>query len=193
MTIVLIDCIVYYDKETKLTNIVTLFVSRGKMTDELDLELIRQLQKDGRARHVDLAKKLNVVEGTVRKRIRDLLENNIIKTIAAPNISKLGYNFIGFMALQVQVAKLRRIADLLGKKPNVCYLAFVTGRYDMIAIVITRSPEEFAHLIEKEISTIPGVVRLESFVNLETLKGGWPMVDTTQLLNRADISEPKEK
>ena len=193
MTIVLIDCIVYYDKETKLTNIVTLFVSRGKMTDELDLELIRQLQKDGRARHVDLAKKLNVVEGTVRKRIRDLLENNIIKTIAAPNISKLGYNFIGFMALQVQVAKLRRIADLLGKKPNVCYLAFVTGRYDMIAIVITRSPEEFAHLIEKEISAIPGVVRLESFVNLETLKGGWPMVDTTQLLNRADISEPKEK
>lgn len=193
MTIVLIDCIVYYDKETKLTNIVTLFVSRGKMTDELDLELIRQLQKDGRARHVDLAKKLNVVEGTVRKRIRDLLENNIIKTIAAPNISKLGYNFIGFMALQVQVAKLRRIADLLGKKPNVCYLAFVTGRYDMIAIVITRSPEEFAHLIEKEISAIPGIVRLESFVNLETLKGGWPMVDTTQLLNRADISEPKEK
>ncbi len=193
MTIVLIDCIVYYDKETKLTNIVTLFVSRGKMTDELDLELIRQLQKDGRARHVDLAKKLNVVEGTVRKRIRDLLENNIIKTIAAPNISKLGYNFIGFMALQVQVAKLRRIADVLGKKPNVCYLAFVTGRYDMIAIVITRSPEEFAHLIEKEISAIPGVVRLESFVNLETLKGGWPMVDTTQLLNRADISEPKEK
>jgi len=193
LTIVLIDCIVYYDKETKLTNIVTLFVSRGKMTDELDLELIRQLQKDGRARHVDLAKKLNVVEGTVRKRIRDLLENNIIKTIAAPNISKLGYNFIGFMALQVQVAKLRRIADVLGKKPNVCYLAFVTGRYDMIAIVITRSPEEFAHLIEKEISAIPGVVRLESFVNLETLKGGWPMVDTTQLLNRADISEPKEK
>lgn len=193
MTNVLIDCIVYYDKETKLTNIVTLFVSRGKMTDELDLELIRQLQKDGRARHVDLAKKLNVVEGTVRKRIRDLLENNIIKTIAAPNISKLGYNFIGFMALQVQVAKLRRIADVLGKKPNVCYLAFVTGRYDMIAIVITRSPEEFAHLIEKEISAIPGVVRLESFVNLETLKGGWPMVDTTQLLNRANISEPKEK
>ena len=193
MTNVLIDCIVYYDKETKLTNIFTLFVSRGKMTDELDLELIRQLQKDGRARHVDLAKKLNVVEGTVRKRIRDLLENNIIKTIAAPNISKLGYNFIGFMALQVQMAKLRRIADVLGKKPNVCYLAFVTGRYDMIAIVITRSPEEFAHLIEKEISAIPGVVRLESFVNLETLKGGWPMVDTTQLLNRANISEPKEK
>jgi len=163
------------------------------MTDELDLELIRELQKNGRARHVDLAKKLNVVEGTVRKRIRDLLENNIIKTIAAPNISKLGYNFIGFMALQVQVAKLRRIADILGKKPNVCYLAFVTGRYDLIAIVITRSPQEFAQLIEKEISAIPGVVRLETFVNLETLKGEWPMVDTSPLLEHMDVSESREK
>jgi Lrp/AsnC family transcriptional regulator for asnA, asnC and gidA len=158
------------------------------MADELDLKLIRELQKDGRARHIDLAKKLNVVEGTIRKRIRDLVENNIMKTIAAPNISKLGYNFIGFMALQVQVSKLRKIADILGKKPNVCYLAFVTGRYDMIAILITRSPQEFAHLIEKEISAIPGVVRLETFVNLETLKGEWPVVDTTQLLDSIDIS-----
>lgn len=163
------------------------------MIDEIDVELIRQLQKDCRARHVDIAKKLNVVEGTVRKRIRALLENNIIKNVAAPNISKLGYNFIGFMALQVQVAKLRRIADILGKKPNVCYLAFVTGRYDMIALVITRSPQEFAQLIEKEMSVIPGVVRLETFVNLETLKGGWPIVDTTQLLNSVDVSELKEK
>lgn len=158
------------------------------MIDKLDLELIRQIQKDGRARHVDLAKKLNVVEGTVRKRIGNLVQNSIIKTIAAPNISKLGYNFIVFMALQVHVAKLREIADILAKKPNVCYLAFVTGRYDMIAIVITRSPEEFAHLIEKEISTIPGIVRPETFVNLETLKGGWPLVDTTQLLDSMGIS-----
>jgi len=156
--------------------------------DKLDVELIRELQKNGRAKQVELARKLNIVEGTVRKRIKALVENNIIKTVAAPNISKLGYNFIGFMALQVQVAKLREIADILAKKPNVCYLAFVTGRYDMIAIVITRSPEEFAHLIEKEISAIPGIVRPETFVNLETLKGGWPMVDTTQLLDSIDIS-----
>ncbi len=158
------------------------------MFDKLDVELIRELQKNGRAKQVELARKLNIVEGTVRKRIKALVENNIIKTVAAPNISKLGYNFIGFMALQVQVAKLREIADILAKKPNVCYLAFVTGRYDMIAIVITRSPEEFAHLIEKEISAIPGIVRPETFVNLETLKGGWPMVDTTQLLDSIDIS-----
>lgn len=162
------------------------------MIDELDLKLMRELQEDGRARHVNLAKKLGVVEGTVRKRIKNLVENNIIKTIAVPNLHKLGYNFMSFMALQVQLANLREIAENLAKKPNVCYLAFVTGRYDMVAVVMTRSPEELAHFIEKELSAIPSILRTETFVNLEVLKGGWPMIDTTQLLSSVDISSLKK-
>jgi len=162
------------------------------MIDELDLKLMRELQEDGRARHVNLARKLGVVEGTVRKRIKNLVENNIIKTIAVPNLHKLGYNFMSFMALQVQLANLREIAENLAKKPNVCYLAFVTGRYDMVAVVMTRSPEELAHFIEKELSAIPSILRTETFVNLEVLKGGWPMIDTTQLLSNVDISSLKK-
>lgn len=162
------------------------------MIDELDLKLMQELQKDGRARHVNLAKKLDVVEGTVRKRIKGLVESNIIKTIAVPNLRKLGYNFMSFMALEVQLANLREIADNLTKKPNVCYLAFVTGRYDMVAVVMTQSPEELAYFIEKEISAIPGILRTETFVNLEILKGGWPMIDTTQLLSSIDFSPPEK-
>ncbi len=156
------------------------------MVDELDLKLIRELQKDGRATHVELARKLNVVEGTVRKRIRKLELDGVMKTMAVPNLRELGYDFVGFMALQVQVSRLREIADKLVQKPNVCYLAFVTGRFDMIAIVMTRSPQEFARFAEKEISTIPSILRIETWVNLETLKGGWLSMDTTRLL--ADIA-----
>jgi len=159
-----------------------------EMIDELDLKLMQELQKDVRAKHVDLAKKLDVVEGTVRKRIKNLVGNSIIKTIAVPNLRELGYNFMSLMALQVRLADLRDIAENLVKKPNICYLAFVTGRYDMIAVVITRSPEELAHFIEKEISAIPSILRTETFVNLEILKGGWPVIDTTQLLSNIDFS-----
>lgn len=78
----LIKYIIYYDSEPFAINILRNSCREGRVIDEIDVELIRQLQKDCRARHVDIAKKLNVVEGTVRKRIRALLENNIIKTIA---------------------------------------------------------------------------------------------------------------
>jgi DNA-binding Lrp family transcriptional regulator len=47
------------------------------MIDELDRQLILELQKDGRQQYVDLARKLGVVEGTVRKRVKRLLQRNL--------------------------------------------------------------------------------------------------------------------
>ena len=43
------------------------------MLDELDTKLIKELQKSGRQGYVALAKLLGVVEGTVRKRVKNRL------------------------------------------------------------------------------------------------------------------------
>jgi Lrp/AsnC family transcriptional regulator for asnA, asnC and gidA len=72
------------------------------MVDDLDIKLIliRELQRNGRETYVNLAKKLMVVEGTIRKRVKDLLEKNIIEIVALPNLKNLDYNFIGIMEIQ---------------------------------------------------------------------------------------------
>ena len=161
------------------------------MIDELDRKLMMELQKSGRQSYVDIASTLGVVEGTVRKRVKDLLDRNIIKIVAIPNLRELGYNFISIMGLQVRMADLRKVAENLAQKPNVCYLAFVTGRYDLMAVIMTRSPEELSHFIEKEISSLPSILRTETFVNLDIIIGGWPELDTTQLISNVDVSPPK--
>jgi Lrp/AsnC family transcriptional regulator for asnA, asnC and gidA len=161
------------------------------MVDELDRKLIQELQKSGRQSYVAIARTLGVVEGTVRKRVKDLLDRNIMKIVAAPNLRELGYNFISIMGLQVRMADLRKVAENLAQKPNVCYLAFVTGRYDLMAVIMTRSSEELSHFIEKEISAVPSILRTETFVNLDIIKGGWPGLDTTQLISNVDVSPPK--
>ena len=162
------------------------------MIDELDRKLMMELQKSGRQSYVDIASTLGVVEGTVRKRVKDLLDRNIMKIVAIPNLRELGYNFISIMGLQVRMADLRKVAENLAQKPNVCYLAFVTGRYDLMAIIMTRSSEELSHFIEKEISAVPSILRTETFVNLDVIKGGWPGLDTTQLISNVDVS-PRKK
>jgi len=156
------------------------------MIDELDRKLIQHLQRSGRQSYVDLARMLGVVEGTVRKRVKDLQDRKIIKIVAVPNPRELGYNFISIMGLQVRMADLRKVADDLAQKPNVCYLAFVTGRYDLLAIIMTRSAEELSHFIETDISAIPSILRTETFVNLDIIKGGSPWLDTTQLISNLD-------
>ena len=75
------------------------------------------------------------------------------------------------MGLQVQMSALRHVAQILDSKPNVQWLAFVTGRYDLMAIVIEKSTEDLSSFIEKEISAIPSIVRTETFVNLDIVKG----------------------
>ena len=161
------------------------------MLDKLDIELMKELQKSGRQGYVALAKMLGVVEGTVRKRVKDLLDKNVIKIVAVPNPRVLGYNFMSIMGLQVRMADLREVAENLAQKPNICYLAFVTGRYDLMAIIMTRSSEELSHFIEREISALPSVLRTETFVTLDIIKGGWPGLDTTELISNAEVSPSK--
>jgi Lrp/AsnC family transcriptional regulator for asnA, asnC and gidA len=162
------------------------------MIDELDRRLIQELQKNGRQGYVALAELLGVVEGTVRKRVKNLQKRNIVKIVAVPNPRALGYNFLSMMGLQVRLSDLRKVAEELVQKPNVCYLAFVTGRYDLMAIIMTQSSEELSHFIEKEISALPSILRTETFVNLDIIKGGWTELDTTQLIANLAIAPPKK-
>lgn len=161
------------------------------MIDELDRKLIQELHKDGRQSYVELARKLGVVEGTMRKRVKSLTDKKILKIVAVPNVSELGYTCMNVMALQVRMADLRKVADTLAQKPNVCHLAFVTGRYDLIAIIVTRSPQELSRFIEDEISAIPSILRTETFVELDVIKGGWLGIDTTQLISNLDVAALK--
>ncbi len=160
--------------------------------DKLDRELILDLQKNGRRSYMDLAKMLTVSEGTVRARFKKLVDKGIIKITAMPELDKLGYNFMGIVGLQVRLADLREVADQLTKNPNVCYLANVTGRYEFIAIVVTKSAEEFADFMENVLSAIPSILRTETFVSLHIYKGHATGLDTTQLVTNLDIPPAKK-
>jgi len=61
------------------------------MIDKLDRKLIEELQKDGRESYTELAGKLGITEGTVRKRVRNLVDRGIMKIVAVTNASELGY------------------------------------------------------------------------------------------------------
>jgi len=156
--------------------------------DNLDRNIIEELQKNGREAYIDLARKLGVVEGTTRKRIKHLLAKDIIKIVAVPNVRKLGYGFIGIMGLQVRMEELRKVADSLANNQHVCYLAFVAGRYDLMAIILTRSPEELSHFVEREISAIPSILRTETFINLDIIKGAPALLDAIQLVHNLEFN-----
>ena len=68
--------------------------------DELDLRIIGSLQKDGRTSNSDLARELGVSEGTIRRRLWRLVQRDVIRITAVPNIEKMGYAATALVGVQ---------------------------------------------------------------------------------------------
>jgi len=148
------------------------------MLDELNQKLVQELQRNGRQSYTELAKMLGVSEGTIRKRVKDLQKHGVIKIAAVVNPYKVGYNFMSIMAMQIKMSDLQQVGKMLAQKPNVYYVAFVTGRYDLIVMIMSRTPQELSEFIKKYISSIPSIIRTETFVNLEIIKSQWTELGT---------------
>ena len=143
---------------------------RPVILDELDDKLINLLQTDGRASNIELAKKVGVSEGTVRRRFRNLIKDEVIRVVAIPDPSKLGRGTTALVGLQVDPALVDPVGTELARIPEVQYVSVTTGAYDIFLWVAVSSPEELSEFLRSRIGAIQGVRRTETFVNLSIKK-----------------------
>ncbi len=144
--------------------------------DELDTKIIQLLQADGRASNAHIARKVGVSEGTVRRRLRRLVQEEIVKVIAVPNLEKMGYNTAALIGLQTNPGQVDDVADAIAKLEEAQYVAVTTGAYDVFTWVGLTSATELGAFLRSKIGTIPGVRRTETFVNLSIKKRTYGLV-----------------
>jgi Lrp/AsnC family transcriptional regulator for asnA, asnC and gidA len=138
--------------------------------DELDRKIIGILQVDGRASNAKIARQLEVSEGTIRRRLKRLIEDEAIQVVALPEPSKLGYNTEAIVGIQVDPGKLEDVANELGRVPETLNVSVTTGAFDVFAWVALPSPEQLHSFLLGTVGKIPGVKRSETFVTLSVKK-----------------------
>ena len=138
--------------------------------DDLDRRLVSLLQANGRASNIELAKSLAVSEGTIRRRFRTLVKEQIIRVVAVPDPAKLGQTTTALIGLQVDPAAAEPAANELAQLKEVQYCAITTGAYDIFLWVALPSPEDLVIFLRAQVGNIPGVRRTETFVNLSIKK-----------------------
>ncbi|MBI2873276.1 MAG: Lrp/AsnC family transcriptional regulator [Chloroflexi bacterium] len=138
--------------------------------DDLDRKIIVELQRDGRASHAQMARELEVSEGTIRRRLGRLLQEEIIRVVAVAEPTKLGYHTSALVGLQVDPSQVEAAAGQLAQLAEAEYVAITTGSYDLFIWVHVASAAELAVLLHTKVGVIPGVRHTETFVNLETRK-----------------------
>ena len=140
--------------------------------DELDSKIIDILQHDGRASNAGIARKVGVSEGTVRRRLKRLVQEKYISVVALPDPVKLGYQAQALVGVQVDPDKADQVADRLAELDEVSWVKMTTGSYDVFAWAALSSSETLGIFLRTKVGTIPGVRRTETFVNLDNKRRG---------------------
>jgi Lrp/AsnC family transcriptional regulator for asnA, asnC and gidA len=138
--------------------------------DRLDRDIIRHLQEEGRRPYREIGRALGVSEGTIRGRVRRLVDAQALRIVAIADPFRLGYRVLAFVLISVAPGAHERVIEALVGFPDVTYVSACTGRYDIYIQVVCRDHDQLFELLHKRIPAIGGVERSETFTELKMYK-----------------------
>lgn len=138
--------------------------------DEVDRTLIGLLQADARASYHELAAATGLSASTARRRVERLVESGAIKLVAVPSWMRLGLQLTAFIAISVELYRLRDVGARLSEMDEIVFVAMVTGDYDLIAEAVLPTNEDFVRFVTQRIAPIEGIRNIQTFMIPEFIK-----------------------
>jgi len=118
--------------------------------DEVDRKIVSQLQLDGRMTLKELSKIVGYTSMGVKKRVKNLLEQEAIKISALLNMELLNLSAaIVFLEIESSEA-MHNILERFKYCPRVVHIFTTLGGYNLIAVIIAENKETLESIsIEK--------------------------------------------
>lgn len=138
--------------------------------DALDLMIIRELQNNPQQPQADIARKLGAAETTVRRRLKRLLDERIIRIVAIADPRALGYNVRAMIGIKALPGRIDNVAEKLASYANVHYALMTTGPYDLVAWAVFCNTDELSDFIRHDLGSIDGLASYESMLTLKVIK-----------------------
>jgi len=138
--------------------------------DNIDLDLINILRKNGRTPFTEIAKRLNISEGTVRNRLSRLQEQEIIQIVGMVDPYNLGFDAPAMIEVAVEPQKLESAAGMIAAFDEVSYLVMVSGEFDLFVEVMCKDREALAQFLNQKLRQVPGILRTQTYFILSTFK-----------------------
>jgi Lrp/AsnC family transcriptional regulator, regulator for asnA, asnC and gidA len=135
--------------------------------DETDENIIRILQADSRRAFVDIANDIGLSESAVRRRVKNLVDRNIIKRFTI----ELGISDKTSAITLISVASTADtsdVSDQLMKLKGVKVVYEITGQYDIAAIITAPAIPDINKSID-DIRKIDGVSDTDTVIILKTM------------------------
>ena len=134
--------------------------------DKKDREIIRILKNEGRAGYNDIGKKVGLSEGAVRKRIKVLVDAEVIRKFTVKVGIGEGAEAITLLSTNPS-SPTHEISERIRKISNVETVYEVTGEYEIVAVINGMSIVEVNECIEK-IRLVDGIIKTNTMIVLRS-------------------------
>lgn len=151
--------------------------------DNMDIRIAKMLGEDGRMSNREIARRLGVSEGTVRQRLGRLIRTGALRVTAQANTESVPDAFVALVGLKIEGRRLNECAKRISALRAVLTTMIVTGRYDLVAVVVAPSRQTLVDFVADRLSAVPGIRDSETYVVLRS-RGQW--VDAGRLFGLAE-------
>ena len=139
------------------------------MVDNLDLQILSELSNDASISVPRLSKKIDVNSSVIYSRIKRLVKRKLIERFTiVVNDAELGFNVKALTGINMDSKKRDHIIEELFKIDGVREIAEVTGRFDILVTMYSKSLEQMHKLVSEKIGRIDGVQSSESFIEMKS-------------------------
>ncbi|MEJ8547641.1 Lrp/AsnC family transcriptional regulator [Brevibacillus borstelensis] len=138
--------------------------------DDLDYGIAKALQDNARLPFTQIAKELGVTEKTVRMRVQQMQDAEVLSLIGMLNPAKAGLTLSSLIQLAVEAGRLDEAAAELQDIDEVREIVLTSGEYQIMIQVLHRDHEELSCFLLNRLNKIPGIVRMNVIHELKSLK-----------------------
>ncbi len=144
-------------------------MSRNFEFDNTDLKILEILMQDAKRPYTEVAKKVNVSQGTVHVRMNKMEDAGILdKTTLRINYAKLGYDITAFIGIYLEKSALYdMVLSKLKSIPEITSIHYTTGNYSMFVKIHCRDTNHLKEVLHDKMQQVEGIERTETMISLE--------------------------
>ncbi len=131
--------------------------------DNTNIDIIREL-KQGKKSFKKIADKLAITENTVRSRVNKLQEEGVLEICGLVDPAKLPGHRVVIIGIKLSGMNLVEKGEEISKLKGVISVNVVTGRYDLLVLVLFKKGFGLLEFYTEEIARIKGIRSVETFV-----------------------------
>jgi len=131
--------------------------------DDTNIAIIKLL-RDGRRSFKNIAKSLGVAENTVRSRVKKLEQEGVLEVTGLVNPEALPRHRAIVVGVKLKTMDLVKKGEEFSKLKGVVSVSVVTGRYDLMLLVLLNDAFGLLEFYTEEVSKIKDVQSVETFV-----------------------------